>query len=149
MTTRIASILLFLTLLFGCARTPGEVVFHASDNPQRLSDWGLFTVADDRIAPHAGMVTYELATPLFSDYAQKWRTVWMPRGVHATYDPDRWFDFPVGTIVTKTFYYTTPTGAADPQTSATVLKATPAMLQTGVDGLDLTHVRLVETRLLV
>jgi len=148
-TARIASILLVLTLLFGCARTPREVIFHANDNPQRLSDWGLFTVADGRIAPHAAMVTYDLATPLFSDYAQKWRTVWMPRGVHARYDADRWFDFPVGTIVTKTFYYTTPTSAADPQTSESVLKATPAMLQTGVDGLDLTHVRLVETRLLV
>ena len=95
------------------------------------------------------MVTYELATPLFSDYAQKWRTIWMPKGMHATYDPNRWFDFPVGTIVTKTFYYTAPIAATDPQKSATVLKATRAMYQSGVNGLDLAHVRLVETRLLV
>ena len=95
------------------------------------------------------MVTYELNSPLFSDYAQKWRTVWMPKGVAATYDPAKSFDFPVGTIVTKTFYYTTPADAASPQTSGTVVKMTPASYQSGVGGLDLKHVRLIETRLLV
>ena len=136
-------------LLFGCAHGGEQVTFHADGNPDKLSDWGLFTVANGRIAPHAGMVTYELATPLFSDYAQKWRTIWMPKGVHATYDPDKWFDFPTGTIVTKTFYYSTPAGASDPQTSGTVLKLTPAAYQNGTTGLDLHHVRLIETRLLV
>ncbi|TPG13007.1 SO2930 family diheme c-type cytochrome [Sphingomonas oligophenolica] len=149
MIRRLALLLAAALLTHACARTPHDVTFHADDNPATLSEWGLFTLANGRIAPHAGMVTYDLATPLFSDYAQKWRTIWMPKGVHATYNPDRWLDFPVGTIVTKTFYYTTPAAAADPQTSDTVLKATPALYQTGVDGLDLAHVRLIETRLLV
>ncbi len=48
-----------------------------------------------------------------------------------TYNPDRWFDFPVGTIVTKTFYFSTPAGATTPQTSGEVLKVTPATYQTG------------------
>jgi uncharacterized repeat protein (TIGR03806 family) len=135
--------------LFGCAHAPDQVTFHAEGNPEKLSEWGLFTLADGRIAPHAGMVTYELNTPLFSDYAQKWRTIWMPKGVAATYDPDKWFDFPVGTIVTKTFYYSTPAAVTDPQASGTVVKMTPATYQTGVKVLDLTHVRLIETRLLV
>ena len=136
-------------LLFGCARDATQVVFHADDNPQKLSDWGLFTVADGKIVPHLGMVTYELNAPLFSDYAQKWRTVWMPKGVHATYRADNAFDFPVGTIVTKTFYYTTPAAAAKPQASDDVVKMTPASYQSGVAGLKLDHVRLMETRLLV
>jgi uncharacterized repeat protein (TIGR03806 family) len=139
-----------ITLVLGaCTGAPRDVTFHPQDNPTKLSDWGLFTVANGRIAPHAGMVTYELNAALFSDYAQKWRTIWMPKGVHATYDSDKWFDFPVGTIVTKTFYYSTPAGAAVPQTSDTVLKVTPASYQRGVTGLDLSHVRLIETRLLV
>lgn len=137
------------SLLFGCASAPDRVTFHAEGNPEKLSEWGLFRLADRRIAPRAGLVTYELNTPLFSDYAQKWRTVWMPEGVAATYDPEKWFDFPVGTIVTKTFYYPTPARAADPQTSGDVVKMTPATYQTGVTGLDLTRVRLIETRLLV
>lgn len=142
-------VLLLAARLVGCAAAPRTVTFHPDDNPAKLSDWGLFTRADGQLLPHAGMVSYELASPLFSDYAQKWRTVWMPKGVHATYDPEKWFDFPVGTIVTKTFYYTTPPGVADPQTSGSVLKVTPASYQSGVTGLDLAHVRLIETRLLV
>ncbi len=145
----------FLTALFGlllvaaCARAPDHVTFHATDDPENLADWGLFTIANGRIAPHAGMVTYELATPLFSDYAQKWRTVFVPKGKSAGYEPVEAFDFPVGTIVTKTFYYTVPASAADPGASREVVKMTPALYQTGVDGLDLAHVRLIETRLLV
>jgi uncharacterized repeat protein (TIGR03806 family) len=136
-------------LLAGCGVAPGAVTFHADDNPGKLSDWGLFTVSDGRIVPHQGMVTYELQTPLFSDYAQKWRTIWMPKGAHATYRSDAAFDFPVGTIVTKTFYYTTPASTVRSQTSGEVVKMTPASYQTGVDGLTLARVRLIETRLLV
>lgn len=149
MLTRTLFGLLAALLLAACGGAPRAVTFHPEGNPEKLSDWGLFTVADGRIVPHAGMVTYELNSPLFSDYAQKWRTIWMPKGAHAIYDPDKWFDFPVGTIVTKTFYYSTPASATSPQTSDDVLKVTPASYQTGVGGLNLSHVRLVETRLLV
>ena len=141
--------LVAVLLAAGCSRAPREVTFHSEDNPEKLSEWGLFTLTEGRIAPHRGMVTYELATPLFSDYAQKWRTVWMPKGAHANYRPDVAFDFPVGTIVTKTFYYTTPPGTTAPQQSGTVVKTVPATYQTGIDGLDLSQVRLIETRLLV
>ncbi|HEX7656669.1 MAG TPA: hypothetical protein VF404_06700, partial [Sphingomonas sp.] len=100
--------------LAACHQAPTEVTFRATGFPRTLAEWGLFTVKDHRIAPHKGMVTYELATPLFSDYAQKWRTICMPPGTSATYEPDKTFDFPVGTIITKTFYYTVPTSAAKP-----------------------------------
>lgn len=141
--------LLAALLLFGCTHAPDQVTFHAEGNPEKLSEWGLFTLANGRIARNDGMVTYELATPLFSDYAQKWRTVFVPKGTSAKYDPEKWFEFPVGTIVTKTFYYTTSATAADPQASGDVVKMAPANYQTGVEGLDLAHVRLIETRLLV
>jgi uncharacterized repeat protein (TIGR03806 family) len=149
MALRTLLTLLAALFLAACSTAPRDVTFHAEDNPEKLSGWGLFTVADGKIAPHAGMVTYELNSPLFSDYAQKWRTIWMPKGAPAKYDPDKWFDFPVGTIITKTFYYSTPAGAPTPQTSAEVLKVTPASYQNGVAGLNLAHARLVETRLLV
>lgn len=136
-------------LLAACSAGPRAVTFHDDGNPENLSDWNLFTVANGRIAPHDGLVTYELNAPLFSDYAQKRRTIWMAKGTRATYRPDRWFDFPVGTIVAKTFYYTRPTSVARPQTSAAVVKITPATYQSGVKGLDLRNVRLIETRLLV
>ncbi len=134
--------------LAACAAVPDRITFHATDNPKSLADWGLFEISKGHIAPRAGLVAYELATPLFSDYAQKWRAVFVPKGMSARYDPEKTFDFPVGSIITKTFYYAIPAGA-DPGTSTRVLKATPASHQTGEAGLQTGNVRLIETRLLV
>src|SRR3546814_4281736 len=67
-----------------CHRAPDAVTFHATDNPENLADWGLFTIADGRLAPRTGLITYELATPLFSDYAQKWRTVFVRSEEHTS-----------------------------------------------------------------
>ncbi|RIA44233.1 putative repeat protein (TIGR03806 family) [Hephaestia caeni] len=144
-----AAILLLALAATACHRAPDAVTFHATDNPENLADWGVFTMSNGRLAPRAGLVTYELATPLFSDYAQKWRTVFVPKGASATYDPTGPFDFPVGSIITKTFYFSVPAAADRPGETAEVLKVTPATYQNGVTGLDLAHVRLIETRLLV
>lgn len=50
-----------------------------------------------------GAESYDVNTPLFTDYATKSRTVWMPSGTHATYRDDGTIDFPVGTVLTKSF----------------------------------------------
>lgn len=132
--------------LSGCHRaTAAPVTFVAQGRPEHLSDWHVLTVADGRLAPNAGVLPYDLATPLFSDYAHKLRTVWMPAGTHAAYSPDAAFDFPVGTILSKTFYYPRTAGAAEDA----VLRSTDALPGTPAAGLDLSQVRLVETRLLV
>ncbi len=141
--TRLLLALIMAFALGGCAARPAIVTFHAEENPDAISDWGLFDVANGRITPRAGLVTYELATPLFSDYAQKWRTVFVPKGMSARYDPTNTFDFPVGTIIAKTFYYSTSA------TADHVLKVTTANYQPGGKGLDLSHARMIETRLLV
>src|SRR5260221_9735422 len=54
-------------------------------------------------APNEGVVPCELNTPLFSDYAVKYRTVWMPPNTAAAWNDVDALDFPVGTIVTKSF----------------------------------------------
>jgi uncharacterized repeat protein (TIGR03806 family) len=46
-----------------------------------------------------------LASPLFSDYATKYRFVRLPPGTKARYHATAVFDFPVGTIIAKTFAY--------------------------------------------
>ncbi|HEX4946389.1 MAG TPA: hypothetical protein VFZ34_07000, partial [Blastocatellia bacterium] len=76
--------------------------FVAEPFPAKLSEWRLF-LADFK--PNQGVVPYDLNTPLFSDYASKYRTIWMPPGTAATYKNDEVFDFPVGTIITKTFAF--------------------------------------------
>lgn len=49
-------------------------------------------------------VPYDLTTPLFTDYAHKIRQVFVPPGKQITYNADT-LVYPVGTIITKTFYY--------------------------------------------
>src|SRR5262249_16228848 len=46
-----------------------------------------------------------IRSPLFSDYATKYRFVWMPPGTSAQYRDHDVFEFPVGTILVKTFAY--------------------------------------------
>jgi uncharacterized repeat protein (TIGR03806 family) len=71
-----------------------------------LSQYRLFTDPTDPTAsPNPGGVPYDLTTPLFSDYAQKYRFVFTPPGTQITYDPSTPFDFPVGTIISKTFSF--------------------------------------------
>jgi len=138
-----ASVAGLLALLASCARAPVPVAFIADGRPEHLSDWHLLNVAGGRLVPNAGVLPYDLVTPLFSDYAHKLRTVWMPAGVSAKYSPDQAFDFPVGTILSKTFYYPRG-GAAD-----AVLKTYDAEPGAPAAGLDLSRVHLVETRVLV
>lgn len=92
-----------------------------------------------------GVVPFDLNTPLFSDYAHKLRTVWLPRGTHAERVGNN-IRFPVGTVLTKTFFY--PTDA-----QGRLLKRLDLHTKTvhidGAEALDLSHVKLIETRLLV
>lgn len=50
-----------------------------------------------------GFEPYTLATPLFSDYASKERAIRLPEGEVATYTDDGVFDFPLGTVIVKSF----------------------------------------------
>jgi uncharacterized repeat protein (TIGR03806 family) len=146
--------LIFLGALgFGaCSRTPPAVHFFADGRPAKLSDWQVVYADGGKLALNAGVLPYDLNTPLFSDYAHKLRTIWMPQGARAKYDPAASFDFPVGTIITKTFYYPRPLGAA--RDSNSVLRTYDQSRdfigdRAGGEGLNLAAVRLVETRVLV
>jgi uncharacterized repeat protein (TIGR03806 family) len=132
-----------LAVLASCARAPAPVNFVAEGKPEHLSDWHLLNVAGGRLTPNAGVLPYDLVTPLFSDYAHKLRTVWMPAGQAARYTADKAFEFPVGTILSKTFYYPRAGG------QDAVLKTYDMEPGAPSAGLDLSTVRLVETRLLV
>lgn len=90
----------------------------------KLSDYRLFRDAAGR-TPNAGVTPYALNTPLFSDYAEKLRMVYLPPGRAARYAADGVLEFPVGTALIKTFAY-------------------PADFRRPAD-----RVRYVETRLLI
>ena len=69
-----------------------------------LADYHLFTDAQAR-HPNAGLTPYALNTPLFSDYAEKVRLIYLPPGAKAAYRADGVLDLPVGATLVKTFAY--------------------------------------------
>lgn len=69
-----------------------------------LSAYGLFRDGASQL-PSAGVYPYDLQQPLFTDYAHKYRFIYMPAGQSAAYSADETFEFPVGTVLVKTFAY--------------------------------------------
>ncbi|WP_444943505.1 SO2930 family diheme c-type cytochrome [Microbulbifer sp. ZKSA006] len=138
--------LVLLLGLSGCDLLRSDAhLFPAESIPEQLSAWKLLKLEKDTLFPTARAVPYDLNTGLFTDYAHKFRTVWLPEGSAALYGVEQ-FDYPVGTILTKTFYY--------PQDSSGALQRTGDFSGDYVEGrfgevLDLKRVRLVETRLLI
>lgn len=71
-----------------------------------LSQYRFFTGPLAGHAPNTGVLPYDVITPLFSDYAHKFRFVWMPPGTKAVHLNDNVpLDFPNGTALIKTFYF--------------------------------------------
>ena len=73
-------------------------------NCQNLSDYNLFSDQTDPTAnPNTGGVPYDLSVALFTDYASKYRFVFIPEGSKAQYSEAEVMDFPLGTVLVKTF----------------------------------------------
>lgn len=92
--------------------------------PELLSAYRFFRDAGAR-EPNARVTAYELNTALYSDGALKFRYVFIPEGQQARYNDAGVFEFPVGTVLIKTFAF-----AADMRAPAA-------------------NVRFLETRLLI
>lgn len=81
-------------------------------NCPKLSHYNLFTDPTD---PRSGFnedgILFDLTTPLFSDYASKYRVLFLPPGEPAVWNegngsmPNATLDFPVGTVIAKTFSF--------------------------------------------
>ncbi len=94
-----------------CGASPAGVNWPAFEaNCPVLSDYNLFVGNDPRGVPVERGVGYDLTTPLFSDFTLKDRYAFVPPGEAAAYDASAVMDFPVGTIITKTFTFDTPGG---------------------------------------
>lgn len=87
---------------FGAAKVdcPTLDQYHLFSNPE-----------DPASAPNGGGVPFALTTKLFSDYAVKYRVLYIPPGTRAVYNDkvsngvDATMAFPVGTIIAKTFSF--------------------------------------------
>lgn len=71
----------------------------------KLSDYPIYEGRPSDLQPARGFVRYELATPLFTDYAEKERLVKVPAGTSIVVTGDGLPQFPDGTMLVKTFFY--------------------------------------------
>jgi uncharacterized repeat protein (TIGR03806 family) len=93
--------------------TPGGDGAYLDELYPKLSTFCMVKIADGEVVPEPGVLPYDLNAPLFSDYAAKRRTVWLPPGTSVTYAADGRFVFPVGTIITKSFGFAADLRAPD------------------------------------
>ncbi len=96
----------------GCGSQPKDAVTAPATRFQRISQYALFAGDPAAQQPAPGVIPYDINSALFSDYAEKFRFIKLPAGASAAYNSDAVFDFPVGTIIAKTFAY--PRDARNP-----------------------------------
>ena len=124
-----------LLFLVACSESPP--VFHDIERPLRLSDWQLFAMNANELVPSESSIVFRPNNPLFTDYAHKLRTLWVPQSLQADIVNDE-INYPVGSVLSKTFYY--------PRSSSTVLTK---VADSGLQRINLSKNQLIETRLLV
>ncbi|MDT8991203.1 SO2930 family diheme c-type cytochrome [Curvibacter sp. APW13] len=117
----------------------GLGVHAASPLPEQLDAYGVLRSDGRELSVQGNTLVYSLASPLFTDYALKFRTITVPPGSKVGYRADGVLDFPVGTVISKTFFY-----AKDPQKVGGWVKAAAP----GGERIDLAKYQLVETRIL-
>lgn len=94
---------LLALVLAGCGDKPQPLLMASGDNyPDNLSQWQILSISGSTLELADSVVPYGLNTPLFTDYASKLRTLWIPQGKQATV-VDGEIQYPVGTIISKTF----------------------------------------------
>lgn len=89
-----------------CDSNPADVNWDLllTDQAQTLSEYQLFEKdCDPTSNPNSGGLPYDLTTELFTDYSSKYRFAFIPPGKSATYSEDEVLDYPVGTVLVKTF----------------------------------------------
>lgn len=71
----------------------------------QLAEYGLFKGDIRDLEPIDGLVPYDLNTPLFSDYAEKSRFLYVPDDSAIAFTPENELNYPVGSTLIKNFYY--------------------------------------------
>lgn len=109
-----AAALLAAALLVASAAPPAvnDAVLAGAAAPATLAETGLF-LDSGATRPNARVVPYGLATPLFSDHADKARFLYVPEGKVARYDGEGLLDIPVGSVLIKHFGFARADGSLD------------------------------------
>lgn len=105
--------LLSALILTACMKSSDDACMFNIETPcipaeephKQLSDYKLFKGDLSDLEPVEGLLPFDLNTPLFSDYAQKLRMIYIPPGLSATYRESEVLSFPVGSVLVKSFFY--------------------------------------------
>ena len=101
-----ACAILALALSAGANQPAGvaDGVILSDGLPRSLSDYRFFK---DKAGwqPNERVTAYSLNTPLFTDYAEKYRFIYLPEGQQAKVNGDGMLEFPVGSALIKSFGY--------------------------------------------
>ena len=92
----------FLWLFLSGLLPSGQFAF---ERKEQLSAYQFFEGKLSDLKPAAGVYSYTLNTPLFSNYAEKSRFFILPAGEKIKYKDSTVFDFPEGSVLIKNFYY--------------------------------------------
>ena len=106
-----------IVAISGCgarvAHEPDPPAGAAQEQPfKRVSQYLLFEGHPAFQRAAEGVIPYDLNSALFSDYAEKYRFIKLPPDTHANYSREEVFEFPIGTVIAKTFAF--PYDARDP-----------------------------------
>ena len=71
----------------------------------RISEYNIFKGDPHKLETTDSFIPYRLITPLFSDYSWKHRAIYIPTNKKIVYSDTEVFSFPIGTVISKTFYY--------------------------------------------
>lgn len=113
---RVAKLALALAplLALGAAPLPApdDALIQSDTLPPKLSHFGLLLGPQGETRAR-GVEPYTLSTPLFTDYASKWRAVYTPPGTQLTWNGDGLPAFPTGSVLIKSFGYPADLRAPD------------------------------------
>ena len=76
-----------------------------TNDKKRLSDYGFFKGELANLSPNEKVYSYSINTPLFSNYAEKARFIYLPSGKKMTLELHGPVRFDDGAILIKNFYY--------------------------------------------
>jgi len=77
----------------------------ATDDPEQLSDYSFFTGELKDLIPADQVYPYAINTPLFSNYAEKARFIYLPKGKKMSFAQQGPFVFETGAVLIKNFFY--------------------------------------------
>lgn len=110
--------IVFLIGITACAAEPW--VPQSGRPPELLSEMNLISYQDGELTYPDEMIHYTLGTPLFSDYTDKDRAIYLPEGAQMAFDDYDTFDLPVGSAVIKTFLM--PADLRDPEQGRQIIE---------------------------